>query len=98
MEHFMGDTLRKMSVRILLEEAEILPEKEASQTQQLGYKELMKLILQMPDGYRAVFNLFAIEGFSHKEISRMLGISEVTSRSQYNRARTWLQKKIKNQF
>lgn len=80
-----------------LEEAEVLPEKEASQTQQLGYKELMRLILQMPDGYRAVFNLFAIEGFSHKEISQMLGISEVTSRSQFNRARSWLQKKIKEQ-
>ena len=80
-----------------LDEAASLPQKEASQTQQLGYKELMKLILQMPDGYRTVFNLYAIEGFSHKEISQMLGISEVSSRSQLNRARNWLQKKIMEQ-
>lgn len=63
--------------------------------QKLGYQELMGLICEMPDGYRAVFNLFVVEGFSHREISQMLGISEVTSRSQLNRAKAWLQQKIK---
>jgi len=78
-----------------LQEARGIMEDTPSATQSIGYKELMKLICQMPDGYRAVFNLFVVEGFSHKEISQMLGISEVTSRSQLNRAKAWLQQKIK---
>lgn len=66
-----------------------------SQTQNLGYKELMSLILTLPPGFRTVFNLYALEGYSHKEISEMLGISETTSRTQLSRARVWLQNKIK---
>lgn len=65
-----------------------------SQGQNIGYKELMKLVMELPAGFRTVFNLFAIEGYSHKEISEMLGISEITSRTQLSRARTWLQNKI----
>lgn len=52
--------------------------------------ELVKLIQSMPNGFRTVFNLFAIEGYSHLEISNMLNISEGTSKSQYARARQWL--------
>ena len=66
-----------------------------TQMQDLGYKELMELIMSLPPGFRTVFNLYAIEGFSHKDISEMLGISETTSRTQLSRARTWLQNKIK---
>ncbi len=66
-----------------------------SQSQNLGYKELMKLVMELPTGFRTVFNLYAVEGYSHKEIGEMLGISEVTSRTQLSRARTILQNKIK---
>ena len=66
-----------------------------SQTQNLGYKELTELIMTLPPGFRTVFNLYAIEGYSHKEIGDMLGISETTSRTQLSRARIWLQNKIK---
>jgi RNA polymerase sigma-70 factor (ECF subfamily) len=66
-----------------------------SQIQSLGYKELMELITSLPPGFRTVFNLYALEGFSHKEIGEMLGISESTSRTQLSRARIWLQNKIK---
>ena len=66
-----------------------------SQMQNLGYKELMELIMTLPPGFRTVFNLYAIEGYSHKEIGDMLGISETTSRTQLSRARIWLQNKIK---
>ena len=66
-----------------------------SQTQNLGYKELMKLVMSLPPGFRTVFNMYSIEGFSHKEIGEMLGISETTSRTQLSRARIWLQNKIK---
>ncbi len=53
-------------------------------------KELMELVHQLPDGYKAVFNLYAIEGFSHDEIAGMLGIQPGTSRSQYMKARQML--------
>lgn len=55
---------------------------------------LLKFISELPTGYRAVFNLYAIEDLSHKEIGEELGISEGTSRSQYIRARRFLQKAI----
>lgn len=59
-------------------------------------KELIELIRQLPPGYQTIFNLYAIDGFTHTEIGAMLGISESTSRSQYMRARkiliNWLNK------
>ena len=66
-----------------------------SQVENIGYKELMRLIMSLPVGFRTVFNMYAIEGYSHKEIAESLGISEVTSRTQFSRARAMLQKKIK---
>jgi DNA-directed RNA polymerase specialized sigma24 family protein len=60
-----------------------------------SYKELMQVILTLPPGFRTVFNLYSIEGYSHKEIGEMLGISETTSRTQLSRARLWLQRKLK---
>ena len=78
-----------------LEAARGLKTETASQVQNIGYKELMSLIMTLPPGFRTVFNMYAIEGFSHKEISEMLGISETTSRTQLSRARIWLQNKIK---
>lgn len=60
----------------------------------LQARELADLIRQLPQGYQTIFNLHAIEGFSHVEIGQMLGISDGTSRSQYARARgllvTWI--------
>ena len=66
-----------------------------SQIQNIGYKDLMNLITQLPPGFRTVFNLYAVEGYTHKDIGEMLGISETTSRTQLSRARAWLQNKIK---
>lgn len=56
--------------------------------------ELMDLVKSLPVGYRTVFNLYAIEGYTHQEIAEMLGITESTSKSQLNRARTALKEKI----
>lgn len=56
--------------------------------------ELMQLIQSLPAGFRTVFNLFAIEGYSHKEIGERLNITESTSRSQYTRAKQLLQRKV----
>ena len=68
---------------------------DPKETASLDADKLMELILSMPEGFRAVFNLFALEGFSHKEIAQMLGISEGASRSQLSRAKVWLQKRLK---
>lgn len=65
------------------------------QMENIGYKELMELVMSLPVGFRTVFNMYAVEGYSHKEIAEILGISEVTSRSQFSRARALLQSKIK---
>jgi RNA polymerase sigma factor (sigma-70 family) len=59
---------------------------------QLEAEDLLKMIDNLPAGYRVVFNLYAIEGYSHKEIGEQLGISENTSKSQLSRARATLQK------
>lgn len=64
----------------------------------LSATDLLRLIHELPAGFRTVFNLFAIEGYSHKEIGEMLNITESTSRSQYTRARQLLQKKVKELF
>lgn len=61
---------------------------------QLEADDLMKMIEELPVGYRTVFNLYAIDGFSHQEIADQLGISENTSKSQLSRARALLQKKL----
>ncbi len=78
-----------------LEEAGNLSSDISTQIQNIGYKEIMKIVMKLPDGYRTVFNMFVVEGFSHKEIAQALNISEVTSRSQLQRARMILQEKIK---
>jgi RNA polymerase sigma factor (sigma-70 family) len=73
----------------------ILPAPVSSQpSDELAVEDLMKLINSLPSGYRTVFNLYAIEGYSHQEIATMLKISENTSKSQLSRARSHLQKMI----
>ena len=66
-----------------------------TQVQDIGYKELTRMIAELPAGYRTVFNMFVVEGYSHKEIADALGISAETSRSQLARARAMLQDKIR---
>jgi RNA polymerase sigma factor (sigma-70 family) len=61
----------------------------------LECEDLLGLIQALPDGYRIVFNMYALEGFSHKEIADALRISEGASKSQLSRARTWLKERIK---
>ena len=62
----------------------------------INARDLANLIRQLPPGYQTIFNLYAVEGYSHIEIGKILGISNVTSRSQYSRARalliSWLEK------
>ncbi|MFM9946182.1 MAG: RNA polymerase sigma factor [Bacteroidia bacterium] len=78
------------------------PSTDEKVTSNLSLMDLMKLVNELPQGYRIVFNLFAVEGYSHKEIAEMLNIQEATSRSQYLRARQFLREKLdkiqKNEF
>jgi RNA polymerase sigma-70 factor (ECF subfamily) len=64
----------------------------------LNAKELASLIQQLPTGYQTIFNLYAVEGYSHVEIGELLGISDGTSRSQYARARALLISWIKKYY
>jgi RNA polymerase sigma-70 factor (ECF subfamily) len=57
--------------------------------------DLLKIIQELPEGYRVVFNMYVIEGYNHQEIGKLLNISENTSKSQLSRARGVLQEKIK---
>lgn len=61
---------------------------------QLSSHELLSYINRLPDGYRIVFNLYVIEGYNHREIGEMLGISEGTSKSQMSKAKAYLKKVI----
>lgn len=70
-----------------------IPENEIS-ISGIHFAELLAMIQALPQGCQVVFNLFAIEGYSHKEIAEMLGISEGTSKSQYSRAKVLLQSKL----
>jgi RNA polymerase sigma-70 factor (ECF subfamily) len=64
---------------------------------ELSNKELLELVQRLPDGYQLVFNLYAIEGYKHREIADMLGITENTSKTQYLKAKRRLQEYIAQQ-
>lgn len=72
------------------DEPELVADANA-QMPNLDHEKLLELVQKLPLGYRMVFNLFAIEGYSHPEIGDMLGISEGSSKSQLHKARTLLQ-------
>lgn len=75
------------------EHEDLIPE-DPEILHEIGAAELVQLISKLPAGYRQVFNLFAVEGYSHKEIAELLGISENTSKSQYRKARHQLVSKL----
>ena len=70
----------------------------ASVIDKISEKDLMNCITELPEGYRTVFNLYAIEGYSHAEIATMLKIEESTSRSQFSKARKLLREKIDKNY
>lgn len=70
-----------------LESQYALSNNEASAIEKMSEGDLKKVIDKLPEGYRTILNLYAVEGYSHKEIASMLDINENTSRSQYSRAR-----------
>ena len=77
-----------------MEVAGALEYAEAGIVDMMSEKELIGVLSDLPDGYRVVFNLYVVEGYSHAEIASMLEIGESTSRSQLVKARKMLQSKI----
>jgi RNA polymerase sigma-70 factor (ECF subfamily) len=90
-EHF-----RKKSNMYVVAETEVLHYEyyEDNALQKLMKEDLVKMIQTLSTGYRTIFNLYVMEGYSHKEIAELLNISEGTSKSQLARARYLLQKKV----
>ncbi len=70
------------------------PDVSENALDQLTVKEILRLVHDLPDGYRAVFNLYVFEGKNHKEIGALLDISESTSKTQLHRARALLKEKL----
>ena len=85
---------KKMHFKDIDDNSYNAPQIDAQAYTHLGEDDLMKLISQLPEGYRLVFNLNAIEGYSHEEIADMLNIQPGTSRSQLVKARKMLQHQI----
>lgn len=90
-EHFR----RKVHLNSISEQEERgIEDASVSVLDQLAEQDIVKLVQELSPGYRAVFNLYVIEGYSHKEIAELLSISEGTSKSQLARAKAILQKKV----
>jgi RNA polymerase sigma factor (sigma-70 family) len=87
---------KRLSFTEITDNSQQAPRLESYAYSNLGEEELMKLITQLPAGYRTIFNLNIIEGYSHEEIAKMLDIQPSTSRSQLVKARKMLQNQILN--
>lgn len=89
---------RKYRDEMVFTEQPLHPVADENPAMDLDAKELADLIRQLPQGYQTIFNMYAIEGYTHVEIGEMLGISDGTSRSQYARARSllisWIEKNV----
>ena len=90
LEHIRRNKKRKNQTT--LDQAFHVAEESADIFSSFGTKDIMRMVQQLPAGYRAVFNLYVVEGYSHKEISELLGMSESTSKSQLSRAKATLRK------
>ncbi|HEX4876188.1 MAG TPA: RNA polymerase sigma factor [Chitinophagaceae bacterium] len=92
-EHFRR---KRYLMPVTEKEENTLEGKYTSVLDELGAKDIMALIQELSPGYRTVFNMYVVEGYTHKEIADMLGISEGTSKSQLSRAKVILQDMVKN--
>lgn len=90
LEHYRKNKQQRMETDIEHESLMVVSRDNAQD--ELQMEDLLQFIQNLPSGYRMVFNLFAIEGYSHEEIAKQLKISINTSYSQYHRARALLQK------
>ena len=87
--------LRKKNVISVTDEDYVFNDAATESLENTSVEDIQKLIDQLPEGYKMVFNLYAIEGYKHSEIAKQLGISESTSKSQLFKARKLLQQNYK---
>jgi RNA polymerase sigma-70 factor (ECF subfamily) len=90
--------MRKYQQELVFDKADLHVVSDETPEINLTVKELASLIQQLPTGYQTIFNLYAVEGYTHVEIGEMLGIADGTSRSQYARARALLVLWIKKNY
>jgi len=83
---------KKEQGNVAIDKVEFMVSSNEYIIENLMAEDLLNILQQLPAGYRTVFNLFAIEGYSHKEIAEELGVTENTSKSQYSRAKSYMQK------
>lgn len=88
----------KVNFNLYLEDTKLQLQPETAPETQLEEEDLLKLLDYIPQGCKTIFNLFAIEGYGHKEIANMLNISEGTSKSQLNVAKTKLKDLVNNLY
>lgn len=94
-EHFR----RKNTLYSITEKEEnVIEDSDITALDNLAEKDIIALVQELSPGYRTVFNMYVIEGYSHKEIGKILGISEGTSKSQLARAKAILQKKVQERL
>jgi len=84
----------KMHFEEISSKSEIIMNDDSTVVEKLSEQDLLNIINKLPNGYKFVFNMYAIEGYSHKEIAESLGIEEATSRSQYSKAKKYLQQQV----
>ena len=92
--HFLRDQKRLQFVELNETIAQQTADEPEPDTEQISADELHRLISELPDGYRTVINLYAFEGYSHRQIAALLGISETTSATQFYHAKQLLAKRI----
>jgi RNA polymerase sigma-70 factor (ECF subfamily) len=93
------DYIRKNKNRFMIEDSENIKDEdsydlELDEVSRIPSEQIVDAVRELPDGYRAVFNLYAVEGYTHSEISKILEISEGTSKSNYHRAKKALSEKL----
>lgn len=89
---------KNVNFNMYLDDVKIISQPVTPEITDLEEEDLLNLLHLIPKGCQTVFNLFAIEGYSHKEISEMLSISEGTSKSQLNAAKTRLKQLVNNLY
>jgi RNA polymerase sigma-70 factor (ECF subfamily) len=92
--HCLASIKKNTNFNMYLDDVKLLSQPSVDELNTLEEEDLLNLLNHIPDGCKTVFNLFVIEGFGHKEIAEMLKISEGTSKSQLNAAKTKLKELV----
>jgi RNA polymerase sigma factor (sigma-70 family) len=96
--HCLYQLRKNVNFNLYLEDTKLQIQPQSAQETPLEEEDLLKLLNYIPEGCKTVFNLFVIEGYGHKEIAAMLNISEGTSKSQLNAAKTKLKDLVNNLY